>query len=104
MPRLHLIHWNRNEAAERIERLRAGGYEVSLAPLDGPSVLRELRAQPPDGVVIDLTRLPSHGREVGVALRRFKDTRHVPIVFVEGEAEKVVSEYLSGKISTGPAA
>jgi hypothetical protein len=39
--------------------------------------------------VIDLTRLPSHGREVGAALRAAKATRFIPLVFVGGEAEKV---------------
>jgi hypothetical protein len=39
--------------------------------------------------VIDLARLPSHGREVAMALRTSPATRHVPIVFVEGAPEKV---------------
>lgn len=39
--------------------------------------------------MIDLTRLPSHGREVGVAIRVTKGSRHVPLVFVEGDPEKV---------------
>ncbi len=43
----------------------------------------------PDAVVIDLSRMPSHGREVAQALRSAKGTRHLPIVFVDGEPEKV---------------
>jgi hypothetical protein len=39
--------------------------------------------------VIDLSRLPSHGREVAVFVRGSKSTRHVPIVFVNGLPEKV---------------
>jgi hypothetical protein len=39
--------------------------------------------------VIDLTRLPSNGRAVGVALRQYKATCAVPLVFAGGEAEKV---------------
>jgi hypothetical protein len=42
-----------------------------------------------DAVVINLNRLPSHGREVATALRGSKSTRHIPIVFVEGAPEKV---------------
>jgi hypothetical protein len=42
-----------------------------------------------DAVVINLNRLPSHGREVAIALRGAKSTRHIPIVFVEGAPEKV---------------
>ena len=44
---------------------------------------------PPDAVVIDLSRMPSHGREVAHSLRGAKATRHLPIVFVDGEPEKV---------------
>jgi hypothetical protein len=43
----------------------------------------------PAGVVIDLDRLPSYGREVAVALRQSKTTRHLPIVFAGGADEKV---------------
>jgi hypothetical protein len=46
-------------------------------------------AQPPDAIVIDLGRLPSHGRGLALALRERKTTRHVPLVFVDGEPEKV---------------
>ena len=44
---------------------------------------------PPEAVVIDLGRLPSHGREVGHAFRSRKATRHVPLVFVGGAGEKL---------------
>jgi hypothetical protein len=39
--------------------------------------------------VIDLSRIPSHGREVAQSMRGTKATRHLPIVFVDGEPEKV---------------
>ncbi len=45
---------------ERAERLHAAGYRVESEPLT-PAVLRALRADPPDAVVIDLGRLgPAH--------------------------------------------
>ena len=40
-------------------------------------------------VVIDLSRLPSHGRAVAAWLRGSKSTRQIPIVFVGGDASKV---------------
>ena len=40
-------------------------------------------------MVIDLSRLPSHGREMGSFLRQRKATRHVPVVFAGGDPEKV---------------
>ena len=48
-----------------------------------------VRENPPDALVIDLTRLPSHGREVAIYLRRTKYARHIPLIFVDGEQEKV---------------
>jgi hypothetical protein len=48
-----------------------------------------MRANPPDAVVIDLSRIPSHGRDVGLGVRQYKDTRRVPLIFVEGDPEKV---------------
>jgi hypothetical protein len=88
MTRIRLIHWNAEEAAPRIEALRAAGYDVEYGELNGDSY-RALRLNPPAAFVIDLTRMPSHGCEVGVGLRGYKDTRHTPLVFVEGELEKV---------------
>lgn len=86
---IRLIHWNDREAAERAERLRALGYAVNDAPPNGPTLLKELAQEPPAALVIDLSRLPSQGRDVGVSLRQRKATRDLPLVFVGGEPEKV---------------
>jgi CheY-like chemotaxis protein len=101
MKRVRLIHWNAAEAAERAARLRAAGYSVDSEMLT-PNGLRELRDNPPDAVVIDLTRIPSHGRDVALGLRGYKATRHVPLVFVEGDAEKVarIKELLPDAVYT----
>jgi len=101
-PRIRLIHWHPGEARVRAAALRAAGFQVAAGPLGGPAELRALGARPPHAFVIDLTRMPSHGREVGVALRQTKATRHVPLVFVEGEPEKVarVKALLPGAIFT----
>ncbi len=89
MHRIRLIHWNAAEAEERAQTLLSKGYEVIWKPLEGPEGLRELRVSPSDAVVIDLSRIPSQGRDVGAAIRRYKDTRHVPLVFVDGDPAKV---------------
>lgn len=88
MHRVHLIHWNAAEAEERADRLRTAGYEVDHEALEGPG-LRKLREDPPSAVVIDLGRLPSQGRDLAVAIRKYKATRYVPLVFVDGDPEKV---------------
>src|SRR5438105_2697716 len=82
MPRIRLVHWNAAEAEERSARLRAAGYEVDCEPLDGEASVRAIRHDPPDAVVIDLSRLPSHGRAVALVLREQKATRQLPLLFV----------------------
>src|SRR5262245_25275394 len=89
MPRAVLILWNEAEMAERAARLRKAGFTVSpFASQDGKA-LTNLGRSLPHAFVIDLSRLPSHGREVAGALRQQKSTRSVPIVFVGGEYEKI---------------
>ena len=86
---IRLIHWNEAEAAKRAERLRALGYAVNDAPPNGPNLMKELAQEPPLALVIDLSRLPSQGRDIGVSLRQRKATRGLPLVFVGGDPEKV---------------
>ena len=40
MNRIRLIHWNADEAAERVEQLRAADYQVDFAVLKGGGNLR----------------------------------------------------------------
>ena len=87
--RIYLIHWNVDEAKERVSLLQAAGYTVSCGPFKGPITLRKWRENQPDAFIIDLNRLPSQGRDVGISIRHYKTTRHVPLVFVEGDSEKV---------------
>lgn len=89
MTTVRLIHWNEDQGLERRKLLEALGYDVDFDFGDGPLVLRTLNASSPDAVVIDLSRLPSHGREVGRSLRGSKTTRHLPLVYVDGAPEKV---------------
>ena len=88
MSRIQLLHWKDAEGRERARELRAAGFLVEYDVSARESLLAA-RDDPPDAIVIDLTRLPSHGREIAWELRRNKKTRSVPLVFVGGEAEKV---------------
>jgi hypothetical protein len=85
-----LIHWDAPEAEARVARLVAMGYAASFLNRAGPPLLREITNNPPSAVLIDLSRLPSQGRDVGVALRLSKATRQIPLVFVDGLPEKVL--------------
>jgi hypothetical protein len=84
-----VIHWNAQESEALVELVRAGGHQVGPVISKGGTILKQLRAQPPQAVVIDLTRQASHGREVAIAMRGAKTLKHLPILFVDGEAEKV---------------
>jgi len=89
MHRVHLIHWNVAEAAERAERLQALGYDVASGQPGGPAFIRALANDPPAAVVIDLSRLPSQGRDIADALRIQGGTRRVPLLFVGGDPDRV---------------
>ena len=88
MARIQLVHWKEEEGRQRARELRGAGLRVEYEA-DGPTALRAAREEPPAVVLIDLTRLPSHGREMAWALRQNKKTRGVPLVFVGGAPEKV---------------
>ena len=77
MARIRLIHWNATEAEERAARLQAAGHEVEWEPF-APPALRQMGADPPDAVVIDLSRIPSQGRDLAVMLRTRKSTTGNP--------------------------
>lgn len=89
MATVQLIHWNEDEGLERRQQLEALGFATGFDAGDVTRVLRAIRADAPDAVVIDLSRMPSHGREVARVLRSSKTTRAIPLVFVDGEKEKV---------------
>jgi CheY-like chemotaxis protein len=88
LSRLLLVHWNAAEAAERARRLSAAGHRVDCFSGADATSLRAIRLDPPDAILIDLARLPSHGRAVAVSLRQTKATRELPLVFLEGDAQK----------------
>jgi CheY-like chemotaxis protein len=88
LQRLRLIHWKAVEAEKRATTLEAAGYAVDRTPFSRVA-FKELAETPPSAVVIDLTRMPSQGRDVAVSLRKAHATRRIPIVFVGGDQEKV---------------
>jgi CheY-like chemotaxis protein len=88
VPRIYLVHWNEEEAAVKASYLRKAGHDVKHEP-PSPAIFREIRKQAPDLFLIDLSRLPTQGRDVALNLRQGKATRFVPIIFVGGLPEKL---------------
>ncbi len=88
-PHICLVCWDKDAAAYRTRSLTAGGFRVTLVDRPIPGWISWFRDLALDAVVLDLNRLPSHGREVGTLLRGSKSTRHLPLVFLGGPPEKV---------------
>jgi hypothetical protein len=83
------IHWKEEEAESRAGLLVSAGFDVDFTPFNGPPSVKKMEKELPGTVVIDLSRLPSQGRDLGVMLRKRKGTRMIPLVFVDGLSEKV---------------
>jgi len=89
MKQVQFFHWKLSEVDERIVWLAEAGYlanHVDISDRDRPK-----QTSKPDAYVIDLSRLPSHGRAVALTLRQAKSSRNIPLIFVGGAAEKVAS-------------
>ena len=83
-----MIHRDTAEAVERASRLRALGFDATAYLSLGTKGFRGIRQDPPQAILIDLTRLPSYGKAMGVLLRRHKSLGSIPLVFIEGDPEK----------------
>jgi CheY-like chemotaxis protein len=87
--RVRVVHWKDSEAEPLLQACRDCGFEVEYTAKDLPLIARAIRTTMPDALVIDLTRLPSHGRELALAIRSRKYSRSIPIIFVDGAPEKI---------------
>jgi CheY-like chemotaxis protein len=85
---VRVIHWNAQEASALLSILRKHGLTVEYDERFSTRLLQHCRSSPPSAFVIDLSRSPSHGREVAAVLRQSPKTRHVPIVFCDGQPDK----------------
>ena len=98
MAKVRLVSWDDAVAQVRARELKALGFKVEARPLrECGGVVGHFRDFAPDAVVLDLDRLPSHGREVATMLRDSKTTRHLPLVFAGGAPDKV--ERIRGELS-----
>jgi CheY-like chemotaxis protein len=85
-PRVLLID---DDAAVRMlcaVSLRAHGIEV-IEAADGAQGLELVRRERPDLVLLDVSMPGLDGFEVGEIVRRHRKTRHIPLMFLSGEAE-----------------
>ena len=87
--RLFLIHWSLQDAQIYRAMLERDGHQVEIDFQSFAQWLKGIRENPPDAILIDLSRLPSQGRDLAVALRQAKATQRIPLVFIGGEPSKV---------------
>jgi CheY-like chemotaxis protein len=80
-----LIEWDAAAAAVRAMSLYAHGIQVEVETEDGWHAYSRIRQRPPDAVVIDLSRKPSHGRELARSLNSVRMLRGLPVIFIDGD-------------------
>jgi hypothetical protein len=88
-PLLWLVHPGAGEST-RADELSALGYRVVGGPWNSPTIIRK-KAEPPCAVVIDLSRSPSTGRDIAVAMRSHSVLIPIPFILVEGAEDKLAS-------------
>lgn len=88
MARIRFVQGPKGGPGPDAARLRSAGHTVEAGALT-PAAMKELRAAPPDAVVIDLGHAFAFGRDIALWLRQAKATRRIPIVFIEGDPGKL---------------
>lgn len=96
---VRLISWSKDRA-DRARLLESARFSVDASEHDAGRAIGQTRAIAPAAILIDLDRLPSHGRAVATVLRSTKSTCELPIVFAGGDPEKVerVRAHLPGEM------
>jgi DNA-binding response OmpR family regulator len=84
-----IIHWNAQEAERYARHLDEDGWSVEFEAVDGRRAYDLVKKERPDVVVIYLSRLPSHGWATARAISESRETRDVPVVFVDGKGKAV---------------
>lgn len=84
MARVRVLKWR--DPGALLWAVKNAGHQVDF---EVKPTISTVRKTSPEAIVIDLSITPARGRDWAVALRGRKSTRHIPIVFVDGEPEKV---------------
>nr|MDA3936392.1 hypothetical protein [Actinomycetota bacterium] len=87
--RFILVHWDESEVDDLALPLRLEGCLVDTESHDSSRALRLALADPPDAILIFLSRDPARGRELARTLTASSAAAHVPIVFVGGSDQTI---------------
>ena len=80
-----VVAWDEDEAIDLAARLSDAGWVVALEHADGLRAWKRIKEGRPDVVIVDMTRRPSHGRELLRSMANRKHTSAIPIVQVGGD-------------------
>jgi hypothetical protein len=86
-PLIRVVSWA-PDASEKAKPLAKGGFRIDASPLSTTGLVGKMRDAAPALILIDIDRMPSHGRAVALVLRGSKSTREIPLVFAGGTEEK----------------
>ena len=86
--RVRLIHGTSADLTDEVRRLEDEGFRVDAGPVKTPDDVARLRSRPPTVFVIDVSRAFGQGRDAGVALRGYAETRRVPLVYTGADREQ----------------
>jgi DNA-binding NtrC family response regulator len=80
-----VVAWDEDAALDLAERLSEAGWMVALEHTDGGRAWKRIKEGRPDVVVVDMTRRPSHSRELLRAMGQRKYTQTIPVVRIGGD-------------------
>ena len=86
---IFLFQWNAEQAEARAAEIRASGWTVETEAEDGARGIRRILDSPPTVVALDLDRSPSQSLQVAAAIRKYRDIRHLPLLFIGGSMMNV---------------
>ena len=86
---VYLFHWPLGAASGLAAQLETDGFSVTRHTGTQGTKAKQILESGAAAVVIDLSKLPSHGGAIAAWVRGTKSLRHLPIVFVNGDPVKV---------------
>jgi hypothetical protein len=89
-PVVWLVHADEAAGAACAKELAGLGYRAEWRRWSSPEIARA-KVDPPAAVLIDLSRTPSVGRDVAIAMRAYRALLAVPFLLVDGAPEVVAN-------------
>jgi hypothetical protein len=83
---LWLVHSNEIDGPKRVAELASAGYRVHYRQWSNREIV-QAKAELPAAVLVDLSRTPSRGRDIAIAMRSHRVMLAVPFVVLGGSVE-----------------